>query len=114
VYIYGFNTAAVLLPQVTLSLQNMDIVVQPPLSDAKKQLERLKRSLVESSKPFVRWMDGSCIETPEQAVPGDDDEPYVFSFLQDMEANPEVSGCQAGQSCLAMSRWLLGWLPAWC
>jgi hypothetical protein len=75
---------------VTLSLQSTEVVVQPPLPEARKQLARLVRCLVESAKPFVRWMDGSCLETPEQAVPGDEDEPHVFSFYSDLEASPEV------------------------
>jgi hypothetical protein len=24
------------------------------------------RSMVDSARPFVRWMDGTCLETPEQ------------------------------------------------
>lgn len=31
-----------------------------------KILGRVVRGLIESSKPFVRWMDGTCIEAPEQ------------------------------------------------
>ena len=34
-------------------------------------------------------MNGTCIETPAQKVPGED-EPYVFSFLSDISANSDI------------------------
>ena len=60
-----------------------------------KALGRLVRSLVESTKPFVRWMDGTSIETPEQRGASEDDEPIVFTFYWDVAANPSV--CREGQ-----------------
>ena len=39
----------------------------PRLVQVNKTLIRLVRSLVESTKSFMRWMDGTCVETPEQA-----------------------------------------------
>lgn len=61
-----------------------------PFPKVNKALGRLVRSLVESSKSFVRWMDGSCIETPEQRGTSEDDEPIVFTFYWDVAANPTV------------------------
>jgi dynein heavy chain len=37
--------------------------------------------MVESSKLFVRWMHGSCLECPPQYA-HDDEEPFIFSFLE--------------------------------
>ena len=34
-------------------------------------------------------MNGTCIETPAQKIPGED-EPYVFSYFTDISSNPEV------------------------
>ncbi|PNH10671.1 Dynein-1-alpha heavy chain, flagellar inner arm I1 complex [Tetrabaena socialis] len=76
--------------KVTVSLQSVDVVVQPPMTEVNKALGRLVRSLVESTKAFVRWMDGTCIETPEQRGATDDDEPIVFTFYWDVAANPQV------------------------
>jgi hypothetical protein len=76
--------------QVTLSLQNSDILMHPPVAEVNKVLGRLVRSLVDSTKPFIRWMDGTCIETPEQRVRGEDEEPVVFTFYWDTAANPQV------------------------
>jgi hypothetical protein len=41
------------------------------------------------TKSFVRWMNGTCIETPPQKIEGED-EPYVFTFFTDISTNPEV------------------------
>ena len=37
----------------------------------------------------MRWMHGTCIETPPQKIPGED-EPYLFTFFSDISTNPEV------------------------
>lgn len=76
--------------KITFSLQNVEIVIQPPVNEVNKALGRLVRSLVESSKSFVRWMDATCIETPEQKGASEDDEPIVFTFYWDVAANPQV------------------------
>lgn len=38
---------------------------------------------------ILRWMDGTCIETPPQAV-NEDEEPVIFSFYTDISASPQV------------------------
>lgn len=53
-------------PQVSLSLLSAEVLVSPSTSEASKQLGRLLRNLVESARPFVRWMHGTCVEAPEQ------------------------------------------------
>lgn len=79
------------LEQVVFSLQNTEVVISPPMSDVNKALGRLVRSLVESTKSFVRWMDGTCIDTPEQrGAGGEDEEPIVFTYYWDVAANPLV------------------------
>ena len=52
--------------RVCLSLIQPEVVLVPSAVEVSKQLGRLLRNLVESSKPFVRWMDGTCLEAPEQ------------------------------------------------
>lgn len=76
--------------KVTFSLQGSDVVVQPPMNEVNKTLGRLVRSMVESTKSFVRWMDGTCIEAPEQKGASDDDEPVAFTFYWDVAGNPQV------------------------
>ena len=38
---------------------------------------------------FVRWMHGTCIETPPQHAEGED-EPVVLSFFSDISANQSI------------------------
>ena len=62
----------------------------PRLVQVNKTLIRLVRSLVESTKSFMRWMDGTCVETPEQKGHSEDDEPMLYTFYLDVAANPTV------------------------
>ena len=71
-------------------LNSPEIVVQPSINDLKKVLGRLARNQVECSKPFVRWMSGTCIETPEVRGATDDDEPFVHTFFTDVSQNPQI------------------------
>ena len=38
---------------------------------------------------FERWMNGTCILTPPQKIEGEE-EPYIYSFMQDIVRNTEV------------------------
>jgi len=76
--------------KVSALLSSPEVVVQPPISEVTKFLSRLVRNLVECTRPFVRWMDGTCIETPEQRPNGEDEEPVIFTFYWDVAANPSV------------------------
>ena len=42
-----------------------------------------------STKQFVRWMNGTCVETPPQHAEGED-EPVVFSFFSDIAHNSTI------------------------
>jgi len=76
--------------KVAFSLQNVEIVVSPPMNEVNKQLGRVVRSLVESTRSFVRWMDGTCVEAPELKGASEDDEPVVYTFYWDVAGNPNV------------------------
>ena len=67
-----------------------EVLVSPPLAEVNKFLSRMVRALVECCRSFVRWMDGTCIETPPQLV-SEDEDPVVFSFFTDLERSPEVA-----------------------
>jgi len=69
------------LTKVTVTLNGKDIMLNPPVNDIYKYLTKLGKNIVESSKLFVRWMHGSCLECPPQII-NEDDEPFVFSFLE--------------------------------
>lgn len=72
--------------KVTLSLLGPDVLVQPPVNEISKVLQTLTKRIVESTQSFVRWLHGSCIECPPQAIEGSSDgEPYIYSFYSDVE-----------------------------
>eukprot|EP01116_Phalansterium_solitarium_P024846 TRINITY_DN921_c0_g1_i7.p1 TRINITY_DN921_c0_g1~~TRINITY_DN921_c0_g1_i7.p1 ORF type:complete len:1316 (+),score=676.84 TRINITY_DN921_c0_g1_i7:209-4156(+) len=95
------------LLQLVASLSAPEVVIAPTFNDVLRLVNKLLKLIVESAQQFVRWMDGSCIETPAQhvvqsadgtssSVAGGsgggtvDDEPIVFSFYTDLSANPQV------------------------
>ena len=75
--------------QVDGLLSNPDVMLQPSINDIFKLTVQSIRDAVEVCKNFVRWMDGTCIETPAKDVPGQD-EPYVFTFFDDISDNPVI------------------------
>ena len=48
--------------QVKLQLLHPDIVMQPSPAEIRKAVAGIMSSLHETSQPFVRWMDGTCLE----------------------------------------------------
>jgi dynein heavy chain len=75
--------------KLTVALNGKDLSVNPSLTDIDKFIAKGMRSIAESSKVFVRWMHGTCIKTEPQVL-HEDDEPYIFSFYQDISQNPEI------------------------
>jgi dynein heavy chain len=75
--------------QVIASLSAPEVVITPSDNDIKRIVMKIQKNIVESCQPFVRWMDGTCIETPPQVV-GEDEEPVIFSFYADISFNPQV------------------------
>ena len=51
-----------------LRLSYPDVVMEPSSADIKKALARLASCIVEATKLFVRWMDGTCLEA--HPIPG--------------------------------------------
>ena len=76
--------------KINAQLSAADIIVQPPVSEVTKLMGRLIRNIVECTRPFMRWMDGTCIDAPEQKNMQDDEEPFVYTFYFDVAANPQV------------------------
>ncbi|KAI8916282.1 dynein heavy chain and region D6 of dynein motor-domain-containing protein [Gorgonomyces haynaldii] len=75
--------------RVTASLLVPEIVVTPLSQELYKMMIKFIRSIIDSSKHFHRWMNGTCITTPPQKV-NDDEEPLIFSFQQDLIASQSV------------------------
>jgi len=75
--------------KILVTLNGKDLSLSPLLTDVDKLLTKVVRNITESARLFVRWMHGTCMLTEPQIL-NDDDEPYVFSFYQDISKNPEV------------------------
>ncbi|KAJ3299892.1 Dynein heavy chain 10, axonemal [Borealophlyctis nickersoniae] len=75
--------------RVSASLSAPEIVIAPLSADIYKMMVKLARSIVDSTKQFHRWMNGTCIITPPQKV-AEDEEPVVFSFHSDVVANQNI------------------------
>ncbi|KAJ8284497.1 hypothetical protein COCON_G00033470 [Conger conger] len=91
--IQNFNKALmgnVLLFRIDAILSPPEIMVQPKNCEVYKLIMHCVGDCLESTKKFVRWMDGTCMECPPQAVEGDD-EPLVFSFHSEVAQVPQVT-----------------------
>ncbi|XP_077377243.1 dynein axonemal heavy chain 10-like [Festucalex cinctus] len=71
------------------------ILLQPQIDDIYQLLVQRIRDCVESTKEFVRWMNGTCIACPPQ-VDGDDF--VTFNFFEDVCQHPQIN-----ESALAVS-----------
>ena len=80
---------------IRCTLSGKDVVVSPPPADVHKYFTKAVRNIVESAKVFVRWKRGTCVECEPQIV-HEDEEPFVFSFHQDVGRNPHVVTLQNG------------------
>jgi dynein heavy chain len=72
--------------RVSASLLVPEIVITPQSNEMFKMMIKFVRSIIDSSKHFARWMNGTCILTPPQKV-NDEEEPVVFSYQSDLVAN---------------------------
>ena len=77
--------------------------MQPSLNEVKRVLGRMMRSLVESAKPFARWMDGTCITCPAQPNGPDDEDPFLHSFYGDVSQHPHVVKAMLALSSIAQA-----------
>ncbi|XP_027024931.2 dynein axonemal heavy chain 10 isoform X2 [Tachysurus fulvidraco] len=66
------------------------IVLHPKSNEVYKMIIQCVRDCVESTKHFVRWMKGTCIECPPQLVDGED-EPLILSFYSEVCQLPQVN-----------------------
>ncbi|XP_030648846.1 dynein heavy chain 10, axonemal [Chanos chanos] len=76
--------------QIETALSAPEIVLHPKNSEVYKLIMQCVRDCVESTKSFVRWMHGTCIECPPQRVEGED-KLMVLSFYNDICQLPLVN-----------------------
>ncbi|KAI9144584.1 dynein heavy chain and region D6 of dynein motor-domain-containing protein [Paraphysoderma sedebokerense] len=75
--------------KITGNLSAPEIVVSPMSTEIYKLLIKYIRSLLEATKQFLRWQNGSCILTPVQKL-AENEEPIVFSFYSDIANSGSV------------------------
>nr|XP_026696380.1 dynein heavy chain 10, axonemal isoform X1 [Ciona intestinalis]XP_026696381.1 dynein heavy chain 10, axonemal isoform X2 [Ciona intestinalis] len=78
------------LMQIETILSTPEIVLHPAANEVHKLTVQCVRDCVESTKHFVRWMAGTCAETPAQQAEGQD-EPVLITFYQDIAPNPRIA-----------------------
>ncbi|XP_029296329.1 dynein heavy chain 10, axonemal [Cottoperca gobio] len=84
--------------QIDAILSAPKIVLQPQSTEIYWLIMQCVRDCVESTKQFVRWMHGTCIECPPQRVDGED-EVMTFSFCSDVWHHPQIN-----ESAMAVSQ----------
>ncbi|TNN52944.1 Dynein heavy chain 10, axonemal [Liparis tanakae] len=84
--------------QIDVILSAPKIVLQPQISEIYWLIMQCIKDCVESTKLFVRWMHGTCIECPPQRV-GGEDEVVIFSFYTDVWQHPQIN-----ESAMAVSQ----------
>lgn len=75
---------------------------------------KLTRSIIDSTKQFHRWKNGSCILTPPQKVT-EDEEPIIFSFHSDILNNQSMVNTinQLNSTITKTFTNLNKWLDSW-
>ncbi|XP_054466216.1 dynein axonemal heavy chain 10 [Anoplopoma fimbria] len=81
---------SIALFQVDVILSAPKIVLQPQSNEIYWLIMQCIKDCVESTKQFVRWMHGTCIECPPQRV-GGEDEVVTFSFYSDVWQHPQIN-----------------------
>nr|WAW84832.1 axonemal dynein heavy chain 10 [Halisarca dujardinii] len=95
-------------------LSTPEIVLHPPVNELFKVMVQTMREVIEGTKVFTRWMNGTCLEAHPKQVP-DQDEPVFFTFCSDVQLHPTIlelagSAQQTIQTgVLETLRYLAGW-----
>ena len=80
--------------KVTASLVAGEIGVSPEMKEILHTLTaKIMNNIIEATKHFVRWMDGTCIECTQGEIhpkPADDGELQPFTFFQDISKGGQV------------------------
>lgn len=99
-----------LLLQLKTSLQNGDVIMVPPIKEAQKLLQAYVKNVAESSRSFVRWMDGTCLEMADQRAKGDTDgDPLVMHFSSEVIRMQQVCTQLPNTHCMqtkAAGHWI--------
>ncbi|XP_051514176.1 dynein axonemal heavy chain 10 [Myxocyprinus asiaticus] len=107
--IQAFNTALMgttALFQIDAILAAPEIALHPKNNEVYKLMRQCVGDCVESTRRFVRWMHGSCLQCPPQLVDGED-KLFVFTFYSEICQIPQINE-QAMAVTQSMQRLLNG------
>lgn len=80
------------LCQINVTLNGKDFAIVPSLDDIFKEFNRCIRSIPESSKEFLRWMKGTCLEAEPHKMSNEMKETiHVFSFYEDVCSSAPIA-----------------------
>ncbi|TPX31992.1 hypothetical protein SmJEL517_g04802 [Synchytrium microbalum] len=120
----AFSTAPTKKPplfKVQASLSAPEIVVSPLSAEIHRSVTRLVRSVIDATRQFHRWQNGTCILCPPQQL-GEDEDAVVFSFHPDVMASTHIGYAVNGlnqeiqRTFGGLSKWLDSWRkyrPLW-
>ncbi|GAB1598225.1 dynein axonemal heavy chain 10 isoform X2 [Argonauta hians] len=66
-----------------------EVIMYPTANDIFNMTMQTCRDIVEGSKKFIRWMNGTVLFCPPVTISADN-EPYIFSFYRDVYGNPNI------------------------
>ncbi|KAI7812536.1 putative dynein heavy chain 10 [Triplophysa rosa] len=92
--------------QIDTILAAPQIALHPKSTEVYKLIKQCVGDCVESTKRFVRWMHGSCIQCPPQHVDGED-KPFIYTFYSEVCQVPQINE-QATAVTQSMQRLLNG------
>eukprot|EP00756_Hemistasia_phaeocysticola_P021124 Hpha_TRINITY_DN15757_c2_g7::TRINITY_DN15757_c2_g7_i2::g.37596::m.37596/K10408/DNAH; dynein heavy chain, axonemal len=88
------NRKATPLFKVTASLVAGEIGVSPEMKEILHTLTaKIMNNIIEATKRFVRWMDGTCLECSQGEIhpkPADDADSQPFTFYNDISKGSQV------------------------
>ncbi|TKS80370.1 Dynein heavy chain 10, axonemal [Collichthys lucidus] len=76
--------------QIYAILSAPEIVLQPRSNEIYRVTMQCIRNCVESTKQFVRWMNGTCIECKPQRVDGEE-ELVILSYFSEVCPHPQIN-----------------------
>ena len=72
-----------------VTMNGKELIVTPSILEIDKLLGKCIYNLGDSARAFVRWKHGTCIRCEPVQV-GDDEEPFIYSYYQDIAQNPQI------------------------
>lgn len=100
--------------RVDVRLSAPEIVLSPAASEIYQILSRFFRNMLDSTRSFLRWRDGSC-ELTAPVFPDGAEEPVVFSYYDDVVRDGRVTGLvgDLDQEIHAMFSAVGGYIGRW-